>query len=88
VIPLYFRIHYHESEAEDDFILLSALKSTSAAALYKQFTELQAQILPTESEFPNREDMIEHIFDTLADEFKCEWRFCEVLFSMDVGAAT
>ena|GEM_PF-5172281 len=88
MIPLYFRVHYHESEAEDDFILLSAPESTSVAALHERFTELQSQILPTESEYPSREDMIEHIFDTLAGEFKCDWNFCEVLFGMNVGAAT
>ena len=84
MIPIYFGIHYHESEAQDDVVLFSAPEGTSSAAIYGRFEELKAMYLPKVDEFPSREDMVDHIFDTLADEFHSNWSYCEVLFHMDV----
>ena len=84
MIPRCFGIHYPEDDLKDDVVIFFADEEISNKAIHLRFEELKELHLPNADDFGSRDEMIETIFDALADEFDGEWSGCDVLFHLNV----
>ena len=73
-------VHFYEQEkTNDDLVMIITKQDYEDAELRARIEKIRVRHLGIRNNFSSQEDMVDSIFNQLAEEIDCIWCYCEAL---------
>lgn len=79
-------VHFYEQEGmDDDLVMIITQNDFEDAELRNRIEKIRIRHVKIQDDFPSREDMVDSIFNQLAEEIDCVWCYYQSLTPLVIG---
>ena len=82
----YIPVHFYEQDTEnDDLVMFITQSDVGDAELESRLDCIKTQYMKQQDKYSDRNEIVDTIFNELADEMKGVWCYCETLPQLVIG---
>lgn len=82
----YSPVHFYERDGyDDDLVMIITQRNHENHEIQSKIEAIKTRLLITKNDFESPEDMVDAIFNQLAEEVDCIWCYCQPLETLVIG---